>query len=153
MYDQCGTPAYIAPEILKGAGYEGPPVDFWSAGVVLYAMLSGTVPFKANDMNELHRIICKGEYTEIEGLSKEVVDLLHGILEVDPKKRLTSDDILNHPWMYDADENGTDLKSKLFVLKKLYFIFNLLLLIFILLTYLNIVNYFYNIFICSGIIR
>lgn len=126
MYDQCGTPAYIAPEILKGSGYEGPPVDFWSAGVVLYAMLSGTVPFKANDMNELHKIICSGEFTEIEGVSKEVNNLLHGVLEVDPKKRLGADEILNHPWMYDADENGTNYKSKslAFIIFIIIFIYN-----------------------------
>ena len=114
MYDQCGTPAYIAPEILIGNGYEGPPVDFWSAGVVLYAMLSGMVPFKATDMNELHRLIVKGEFAPIEG-SNDVNNLLHGILEVDPKKRFTSEEILNHPWMIDEDEeNGTNMKMELF---------------------------------------
>jgi serine/threonine protein kinase len=53
MTEQCGTPAYIAPEILKDEGYEGFAVDIWSAGVVLYAMLYGAVPFKANDLAEL----------------------------------------------------------------------------------------------------
>ena len=48
LYEQCGTPAYIAPEILLNEGYKGPPVDVWSAGVCLFAMLYGNVPFKAN---------------------------------------------------------------------------------------------------------
>ena len=53
MTEQCGTPAYIAPEILADRGYEGFAVDIWSAGVVLYAMLYGVVPFRANNMSEL----------------------------------------------------------------------------------------------------
>jgi 5'-AMP-activated protein kinase, catalytic alpha subunit len=53
MTEQCGTPAYIAPEFLRDKGYTGFAADIWSAGVVLYAMLYGTVPFKANNMSEL----------------------------------------------------------------------------------------------------
>lgn len=48
LFEQCGTPAYIAPEIVKDMGYRGFPVDIWSAGICLYAMLYGNVPFKAN---------------------------------------------------------------------------------------------------------
>jgi serine/threonine protein kinase len=59
MTEQCGTPAYIAPEILRDEGYYGFAVDRWSSGVVLYAMLYGTVPFKANNMQELQQIIKK----------------------------------------------------------------------------------------------
>lgn len=50
-------------------GYEGFSVDIWSSGVVLYAMLSGTVPFKANSMNDLHKLILKGQYNEIKEIS------------------------------------------------------------------------------------
>ena len=51
--EQCGTPAYIAPEVFRGKGYKGFQSDIWGAGVVLYAMLFGTVPFKATNMVEL----------------------------------------------------------------------------------------------------
>ena len=54
MREQCGTPAYIAPEIIRDKGYTGFKADIWSAGVVLFAMLYGTVPFKANNMQDLH---------------------------------------------------------------------------------------------------
>lgn len=55
MYEQSGTPAYIAPEIIRDQGYTGFKADLWSAGVVLFAMLYGTVPFKANNMKDLHQ--------------------------------------------------------------------------------------------------
>ena len=76
MNEQCGTPAYIAPEILAGNGYKNFAIDIWSAGVVLYAMLYGTVPFKANNMTELQKLILKGEVSYAEGISKEAKDLL-----------------------------------------------------------------------------
>jgi len=62
MHEQCGTPAYIAPEILKDKGYSGFKVDMWSAGVCLYAMLIGSVPFKAQTMQALQELILKGSY-------------------------------------------------------------------------------------------
>mmetsp|Transcript_112405 Transcript_112405/g.155220 ORF Transcript_112405/g.155220 Transcript_112405/m.155220 type:complete len:92 (-) Transcript_112405:922-1197(-) len=89
MTEQCGTPAYIAPEILLDRGYTGFAVDIWSAGVVLYAMIFGTVPFKANNMSELQKMIIKAKYSLGEGISKDGKDILKGLLEKDPKKRLT----------------------------------------------------------------
>ena len=105
LIDQCGTPTYIAPEILKNKGYDGFPVDIWSAGVVLYAMLNGNVPFKGGDLNELHKLIIEGEYKPIKHISKEASHLLKCLLEVDPIKRITTDDILFHPWLMDVDLN------------------------------------------------
>ena len=105
MLEQCGTPAYIAPEILLNRGYEGYGVDIWSAGVVLYAMLSGTVPFKGNNIKDLHDLIIKGEYAPIKDISKEASHLIKSIFEVDPKKRITTKDILVHPWLIDVDLN------------------------------------------------
>ena len=105
MLDQCGTPAYIAPEILKNRGYEGFGVDIWSAGVVLYSMLSGNVPFKGGDLKELHKLIIEGEYKPINNISKEASHLIKCLLDVDPKSRITTDDILVHPWMLNVDLN------------------------------------------------
>ena len=105
LFDQCGTPTYIAPEILKNKGYDGFPVDIWSAGVVLYAMLNGNVPFKGGDLNELHKLIIEGEYKPIKHISKEAAHLLKCLLEVDPTKRIKSDDILFHPWLLGVDLN------------------------------------------------
>ncbi|MCQ2816940.1 MAG: protein kinase [archaeon] len=103
MTEQCGTPAYMAPEIIKGNGYEGYAVDLWSVGVVLYAMLSGTIPFKGSDINDLNSLILKGKYKEVEGISREATHLLKCLLEVDPKKRITDEAVLNHPWLAGVD--------------------------------------------------
>ena len=105
MFEQCGTPAYIAPEILINQGYEGFGVDIWSAGVVLYAMLGGTVPFKGNNINELHDLIIKGEFKPLKEISQEATHLIKSILEVDPKKRISTKDILVHPWLINVDLN------------------------------------------------
>ncbi len=105
MFEQCGTPAYIAPEILRDRGYEGFEVDIWSAGVALFAMLYGTVPFKAGNMKELHKLIMKGKYTLKDEASKEARDLLSKMLECDPKKRITVSEILVHEWLRDVDNS------------------------------------------------
>ena len=103
MFDHCGTPAYIAPEIFEHTGYKGPACDIWSAGVTLYYMLAGEQPFKAGSITELEKIIKAGEFKEIEGVSKEANNLLSKILQVNPKSRLSLDEILNHKWLDKVD--------------------------------------------------
>jgi len=107
MREQCGTPAYIAPEIIRDRGYQGFKADLWSAGVVLYAMLYGTVPFKANNMQDLHKLILQAKYNLKDEISESAKTLLRALLEPDPIKRLTIKQVLSHPWMSDAPEEGT----------------------------------------------
>ena len=82
--EQCGTPAYIAPEIISEEGYKGFAVDVWSLGVLLYAMLCGTVPFKATNMKDLHTLINKGEFSFPNAVSSEAEDLIRAMLTKDP---------------------------------------------------------------------
>ena len=103
MYDHCGTPAYIAPEIFKNHGYEGYACDIWSAGVTLYYMLGGVQPFCAESIKDLEKIILEGKYEKLEDVSLEANNLIDGMLQLDPKKRLTEDEILNHPWIINID--------------------------------------------------
>ena len=103
MYEHCGTPAYIAPEIFKDEGYEGFSCDVWSAGVTLYYMLAGVQPFKANKIEDLKEIILKGEYNPVEDVSKEANDLINGMLQLNPNKRFTIEDILKHPWLKNVN--------------------------------------------------
>ena len=103
MYDRCGTPAYIAPEIIENKGYEGFSCDIWSAGITLYYMLSGTQPFKGNDIEEIQNLIFEGKYDKIEDASEEANDLIGKMLKVNPKERISIDDILNHPWIKEVN--------------------------------------------------
>jgi len=82
--------------------------------VVLYAMLYGTVPFKASNMTELQRQICKGATTFKDEISPESINLLQAILEKDPKKRITIDQILRHPWMQNIPKNSKTITFNFF---------------------------------------
>jgi len=153
LHDQCGTPMYMAPEIIlssKKKGYRGFPVDIWSSGIALYIMLSGTLPFNIKNKNkkdkkdqknsensendehddddnddislthnnnyELQYSIINKNPKKIEKISDEARDLLNGLLDKDPDKRLTIDEILNHPWLKteENDSNCNKNKYKLF---------------------------------------
>lgn len=102
MMEQCGTPAYIAPEIIQGENYSGFGADLWSSGVVLYSLLSGTMPFKANNMNDLQNLIVSANYSELKDISKDANELICSLLEIDPKKRLTAEQVLSHPFLKDS---------------------------------------------------
>ena len=94
----CGSPCYIPPEMIKEMGYNGEETDIWSAGIILYLMLCGTLPFYEEDNQLLYQKIIKGEYTIPKYLSEEAKDIIKQILEVDPKKRINFDKIKKHPW-------------------------------------------------------
>jgi serine/threonine protein kinase len=102
--EQCGTPAYLAPEIIIDTGYEGFFVDIWSLGVLLFAMLCGTVPFKAPTLEELHKLILAGKFTFPIELSNEAKELISGMIKLEPTQRLTIPQILNHPWLKETNE-------------------------------------------------
>ncbi len=115
LKDQCGTPVYMAPEIIKGQGYHGFPVDIWSAGVALYIMLSGTLPFNKDKEKGLEYNILNNEIAKINGVSEDANNLLKNILEKDPNKRYTANQILEHPWMNtnlnDDESNDYDYNN------------------------------------------
>ncbi|XP_060574978.1 5'-AMP-activated protein kinase catalytic subunit alpha-2-like isoform X16 [Ruditapes philippinarum] len=104
----CGSPNYAAPEVISGKLYAGPEVDVWSCGVILYALLCGTLPFDDEHVPTLFRKIKSGIFNIPEYLHKEVVSLLCHMLQVDPLKRASMKDVREHEWF------KKDLPSYLF---------------------------------------
>jgi len=109
---QCGTPGYVAPEILEGIPYDTKS-DMWSVGVILYILLGGYPPFIENNQRDLFRKIRRGEYEFHEEywgtVSKGAKDLISSLLTVNPEKRLDAHQALENPWIRQDDES---LKKK-----------------------------------------
>jgi calcium/calmodulin-dependent protein kinase I len=98
----CGTPSYVAPEVLLNQGY-GEAVDLWSIGVVMYVILCGYPPFFSESTPELFDQICEGSFQfqspYWDNVSTSAKDLISRLLQVDPTKRFTTKQVLNHPWI------------------------------------------------------
>lgn len=95
----CGTPSYMAPEIVLRQEYLGRPVDVWSLGVLLYACLCGCFPFVAKSYPELYKKIAAAHLRLPDHLSHSSRDLLRRMLHPDPTKRLTLARVRRHPWV------------------------------------------------------
>ncbi|KAE8609789.1 hypothetical protein XENTR_v10011911 [Xenopus tropicalis] len=104
----CGSPNYAAPEVISGRLYAGPEVDIWSCGVILYALLCGTLPFDDEHVPTLFKKIRGGVFYIPEYLNRSAATLLMHMLQVDPLKRATIKDIREHEWFKQ------DLPSYLF---------------------------------------
>ena len=94
----CGTPFYAPPEMLEGLQYNGESSDIWSCGIILYAMLCGTLPFSESKEEIIVKKIKAHDYIIPNYLSKEAQDILYHILKVNPDERFTIDNIKQHPW-------------------------------------------------------
>ena len=94
----CGSPCYIPPEMIKEEGYNAEKSDIWSAGIILYLMLCGHLPFYEEDNQLMYDKIIRGDYDIPKFLSNDAKDIIKKILEVDPKRRLNFEEIKNHPW-------------------------------------------------------
>jgi len=109
MKTACGTPSYVAPEVLDCKGYDK-EVDMWSAGVILYILLCGYPPFFSENEPDLFELITKVEFEfhpkYWSHISEEAKDLISKLLLKDPKKRLTAVQALEHPWFKNDKESS-----------------------------------------------
>ncbi|XP_066516019.1 serine/threonine-protein kinase SIK1-like [Hoplias malabaricus] len=95
----CGSPPYAAPEVFEGKKYEGPQLDIWSLGVVLYVLLCGSLPFDGPTLPALKQRVTEGRYRVPFFMSQDCENLIRRMLAVDPAKRISVAQIKQHRWM------------------------------------------------------
>ncbi|XP_049863972.1 serine/threonine-protein kinase MARK2-like isoform X17 [Schistocerca gregaria] len=103
----CGSPPYAAPELFQGKKYDGPEVDVWSLGVILYTLVSGSLPFDGSTLRELRERVLRGKYRIPFYMSTDCENLLKKFLVLNPAKRASLENIMKDKWMnmgYEDDE-------------------------------------------------
>eukprot|EP01034_Spumella_vulgaris_P024383 gene24383-30724_t len=113
MKSNCGTLSFLAPEVFRGTSNAGPPLDVWSLGVILFAILCGRLPFEGADLMGTKRPrdaviksrIIKCQYKIDEHLGPEAKDLVRRMLQVDPVERASLPEIFNHVWVRSASNS------------------------------------------------
>jgi serine/threonine protein kinase len=103
--ERCGSPGYVAPEILHKKPYSC-EVDMFSIGIVLFTLLAGEAPFNGSSVSEIlvKNKNCRIEFKEKswKNVSENAIDLVKGMTEQDPAKRISAEEALRHPWLYEA---------------------------------------------------
>uniref|UniRef100_A0A8D0V491 non-specific serine/threonine protein kinase n=1 Tax=Sus scrofa TaxID=9823 RepID=A0A8D0V491_PIG len=95
----CGSPPYAAPEVFEGKEYEGPQLDIWSLGVVLYVLVCGSLPFDGPSLPALRQRVLEGRFRIPFFMSRDCETLIRRMLVVDPAKRISMAQIRQHRWM------------------------------------------------------
>jgi serine/threonine-protein kinase HSL1 (negative regulator of Swe1 kinase) len=99
----CGSPHYAAPEVIKGVSYKGNLADIWSMGIILFASVAGYLPFDHEDIPTLLESIKRGRYKMASHFSAGVADLVHRMLQVNPRDRISVSQIWRHPLLRKYD--------------------------------------------------
>ncbi|XP_048042939.1 MAP/microtubule affinity-regulating kinase 4 isoform X2 [Megalobrama amblycephala] len=105
----CGSPPYAAPELFQGKKYDGPEVDIWSLGVILYTLVSGSLPFDGQNLKELRERVLRGKYRVPFYMSTDCEGILRRFLVLNPSKRCTLEQVMKDKWM-NAGYEGDELK-------------------------------------------
>jgi len=106
----CGSPPYAAPELFQGKKYDGPEVDVWSLGVILYTLVSGSLPFDGTTLRELRERVLRGKYRIPFYMSTDCENLLRKFLVLNPTKRSSLEAIMHDKWMNMGYEFEDELK-------------------------------------------
>ncbi|XP_074556249.1 CBL-interacting serine/threonine-protein kinase 5-like [Curcuma longa] len=98
LHTQCGTPAYVAPEVLRRRGYDGAKADLWSCGVILFVLLAGFLPFQDESLTKMYKKVLKAKYQIPPWFSGDASHLVSRLLVVNPDERISIPAILQDPW-------------------------------------------------------
>lgn len=111
----CGSPHYASPEIIKGIKYDGPAADIWSCGVILYALLTGNLPFDDENIRKLLSKVKSGMYFIPDHVSPSAKDLIKRMLVIEPTKRITVSQyliqmkqVMSHQWFVSQTPKNGD---------------------------------------------
>ena len=97
----CGTPNYMPPEIAFKKPYVGQKADLWSLGILVYKLFCADFPFKGKNEKDLYKCIRKGKFTMASYTPEYIKDIIINMIEIDPNKRLTCEEVLNSSWLKD----------------------------------------------------
>ncbi|BFF89255.1 MAP/microtubule affinity-regulating kinase 4 [Drosophila madeirensis] len=106
----CGSPPYAAPELFMGRKYAGPEVDAWSLGVVLYTLVSGSLPFDGGTLKELRERVLRGKYRVPYYISMDCENLMRKFLVLNPAKRTTLNAVMSDKWINLGYEDADKLR-------------------------------------------
>ncbi|KAJ1402173.1 Serine/threonine-protein kinase, active site [Sesbania bispinosa] len=98
LHTTCGTPAYVAPEVIRKKGYDGAKADIWSCGVILYVLLAGFLPFNDKNLMEMYRKIARADFKFPQWFRSDVKRLLYRILDPNPRTRVSIAKIMQSSW-------------------------------------------------------
>ncbi|KAK6131837.1 hypothetical protein DH2020_034411 [Rehmannia glutinosa] len=111
LHTTCGTPAYVAPEVISRKGYDGAKADIWSCGVILFVLLAGYLPFHDSNLMEMYKKIARGDYKCPNWFPPEARRLLSKILDPNPQSRISIAKIMENSWFRKGlgSKQGTKL--------------------------------------------
>ncbi|KAL4189880.1 hypothetical protein AMTRI_Chr08g167680 [Amborella trichopoda] len=114
LHTLCGTPAYVAPEILAKKGYDGRKIDIWSCGIILYVLTAGYLPFNDPNLMVMYKKIYKGDFRCPRWMSPDLRRILGRLLDTNPETRITVSEIMNDPWFSRGFKGPVSLPDKEF---------------------------------------
>ncbi|PKI38959.1 hypothetical protein CRG98_040667 [Punica granatum] len=112
LHTTCGTPAYVAPEVIGSKGYDGAKADLWSCGVILYVLLAGYLPFQDDNVMSMYRKIHRGDFKCSPWFSSDARRLVTKLLDPNPATRVTISKVMDSPWFKKKVQKGTNLGMK-----------------------------------------